>query len=189
MRLAVAVVCFAFVPGVAPADDDDDTYLVKHPAAAKWWLSAQGNSIAQMQPGFHSPYEGANSLDPHDNFAISFVSTVFGGYEITPTTTVIVTGESAGGGGLGAALGVAGFTNLDVVRNPTLGATPYVGRAFIDQIIPLTDERVDSTRGPLRIFHRVPTRRIEMRAGKVSTADFFDVNSVGSDSHLQFMNW
>jgi hypothetical protein len=114
---------------------------------------------------------------------------VFAGYEVTDTTTVIVTGESAGGGGLSTALGLAGFTNLDVVRNPSLGAAPYVGRAFVDQIIPLSDERVASERGPLRIFHRVPVRRIELRAGKVSTADFFDVNGAGSDSHLQFMNW
>ena len=27
------------------------------------------------------------------------------------------------------------------------------------------------------------------RVGKFGTVDFFDVNSVGSDSHLQFMNW
>src|SRR4029079_12161346 len=30
---------------------------------------------------------------------------------------------------------------------------------------------------------------IEIRAGKLSTVDFFDANSVGSDSRLQFMNW
>jgi hypothetical protein len=35
----------------------------------------------------------------------------------------------------------------------------------------------------------VPARRIDVRAGKMSVADFFDVNSAGSDSHLQFMNW
>ena len=28
-----------------------------------------------------------------------------------------------------------------------------------------------------------------MRAGKFGTADFFDLNGVGSDSHFQFMNW
>ena len=36
---------------------------------------------------------------------------------------------------------------------------------------------------------RVPARRLEFRLGKMSTVDFFDLNSVGSDSHLQFMNW
>jgi carbohydrate-selective porin OprB len=35
----------------------------------------------------------------------------------------------------------------------------------------------------------VPVRRIELRAGKLTLPDFFDINSVGSDSHLQFMNW
>jgi hypothetical protein len=36
---------------------------------------------------------------------------------------------------------------------------------------------------------RVPVRRLEFRAGKFGINDFFDVNPVGSDSHLQFMNW
>jgi len=31
--------------------------------------------------------------------------------------------------------------------------------------------------------------RIEIRAGKLGMADFFDVNAAGSDSHLQFTNW
>src|SRR5262249_24278166 len=32
-------------------------------------------------------------------------------------------------------------------------------------------------------------RRLEIRVGKMSSADYFDLNSAGSDSHLQFMNW
>jgi len=35
----------------------------------------------------------------------------------------------------------------------------------------------------------VPARRLEFRIGKLTLPDFFDANSVGSDSHLQFMNW
>ena len=35
----------------------------------------------------------------------------------------------------------------------------------------------------------MPSRRIEFRIGKLTLPDFFDVNEVGSDSHLQFMNW
>ena len=34
-----------------------------------------------------------------------------------------------------------------------------------------------------------PARRIEFRVGKFGLADFFDVNTLGSDSHLQFLNW
>ena len=41
----------------------------------------------------------------------------------------------------------------------------------------------------MRLAPSVPARRIEFRIGKMTLPDFFDVNSVGSDSHLQFMNW
>lgn len=166
----------------------DDTYLFAHPDAA-WWLSGQVNVIGQAQPGFHAPYTGDNSFRDGDHAAVSLVATVFAGYELTPTTAFVVTGESAGGGGLSDALGIAGFTNLDVVRNPTLGSTPYVGRAFIDQIIPLSDTRAKHDRDPLRLLRELPERRIEIRAGKLSTVDVFDVNAIGSDSHLQFTNW
>lgn len=39
-------------------------------------------------------------------------------------TDFIYDEEAAGGRGLSEALGLAGFTNLDVVRNPSLGSVP-----------------------------------------------------------------
>jgi hypothetical protein len=175
------------VAAAAPVAHADDS-LFPHPDAA-WWLSSQFNAIGQAQPGFHAPYTGDNSFRSDDHTAVSVVGTVYAGYELTPTTAIVVAGESAGGDGLSQALGIAGFTNLDVVRNPTLGAAPYLGRAFIDQVIPLSDTRTPHARDPLHVLRALPERRIELRAGKLSTADAFDVNAVGSDSHLQFMNW
>ncbi len=35
----------------------------------------------------------------------------------------------------------------------------------------------------------MPVRRFEIRVGKMGLPDIFDVNSVGTDSHLQFTNW
>jgi hypothetical protein len=32
-------------------------------------------------------------------------------------------------------------------------------------------------------------RRIDLRVGKLTLPDFFDCNEVGTDSHLQFLNW
>src|SRR5262245_16440859 len=107
MRRALAVV--ALLAGTAHADDN---YLLDHPDV-RWWLSAQGNSILQVQPGFHSPYEGENSFRPDDHSAVSFIATVFAGYQLVPNrTAIVITGESAGGDGLSTALGLAGFTNL-----------------------------------------------------------------------------
>src|SRR6202142_3570153 len=55
--------------------------------------------------------------------------------------------------------------------------------------VPLTKETTEATRNPLALAPTVPVRRLELRFGKLSTVDFFDLNSAGSDSHLQFMNW
>jgi hypothetical protein len=115
--------------------------------------------------------------------------TLFTGISLTKSTEVLFDVESAGGRCISAALGMAGFTNLDVVRNPTLGSKPYPARYIIRQIIGLSKEMVDATPGPFGIAKKVPVRRLEFRFGKLSTADFFDVNSAGSDSHLQFRNW
>lgn len=48
---------------------------------------------------------------------------------------------------------------------------------------------VSGARTPFSLQTELPSRRVELRAGRLSLADFFDLNSVGSDSHLQFMNW
>jgi len=76
-----------------------------------------------------------------------------------------------------------------VVRNPSLGSTPYLARLMLHQVIALSGEEEKSERTPTSLLTRLPARRIELRAGKMSLADYFDANSVGSDSHLQFLNW
>ena len=56
-------------------------------------------------------------------------------------------------------------------------------------MLPLSKETEDGDIGPLGVLGSMPVRRLQFRAGKMSLADFFDVNPVASDSHLQFMNW
>ena len=88
------------------------------------------------------------------------------------------------------ALGLAGFTNLDVVRNPNLGSTPYTARAQLHQTIGLTSRLIDAVRVPYAsLANKVPERRFDFRVGKMSLPDILDANGPGSDSHLQFMNW
>jgi hypothetical protein len=76
-----------------------------------------------------------------------------------------------------------------VVRNPDLSQDPYVARWTIRQIIPLSDERVEADRDAFHLATSVPARRIELHGGKFSIVDFFDANTYGTDSHLQFLNW
>lgn len=175
--------------GEAPSGDDAASVL-PHPDDTRWWLSGQLNLIGQAHGTFTSPYQGDNSLPAGRERALSRVWTVHIGSRVTHALDLLVDVESAGGRGLGDALGVAGFTNLDVVRNPTLGSAPYLARLVLHYTVPLSATMVDApARGILGVASRVPERRLEVRAGKQSLADVFDVNSIGSDSHLQFTNW
>ena len=175
-------------PDVSPRDDAQLT-LFPHSESSRSWISGQANIILQWHPSFPAAYSGPNSLRAAGENATSQVYTLYLGYEVTPTTEVFLDIESAGGRGVSDALGLAGFTNLDVVRNPLLGATPYVARAMLRQTIPFSDERVESARDPFHLATSVAARRLEFRIGKLGLPDFLDLNTWGSDSHLQFLNW
>lgn len=171
------------------SSDSDVLTLFPHSQTSRYWISGQANVILQWHDSFPAAYSGKNSFLPASENATSKVYTLYLGYELTKSTEVFLDTESAGGHGLSNALGIAGFVNLDVVRNPTLGDVPYVARLMIRQIIPLSSERVEAQRGPFGMATSLPVRRLELRFGKFSIPDFLDANSYGTDSHLQFLNW
>jgi high affinity Mn2+ porin len=179
-------------PVSSPSSSEDVT-VFPHPANTRYYFGGQANSIGQVNARFHSPYQGPNSFLPAVEPKVSFVGTFYSAFQphrnLRYNTDLIVDAESAGGRGLSQALGLAGFTNLDVVRNPNLGSAPYLARGQIHQTIGLTNEMVDSDRTPLSLATKVPVRRFEFRIGKMTLPDLFDINPVGSDSHLQFTNW
>ena len=171
------------------APDASPTTVFPHSDTARWWVSGQVNIVFQAHPDFHALYSGPNSLSNRAEHATSRVLTLYTGYQLTKHTEALFDLESAGGRGISDALGMAGFTNVDVVRNPTLGSKPYLARLMIHQVIALSEKEEKAERTSTSLLTKLPARRIELRAGKMSLADYFDVNSVGSDSHLQFLNW
>ncbi len=173
----------------APSDEDEIPTIVNHSPTSRFWVSGQINTILQWHPDFRAEYSGSNSLRARGENAISRVLTLYTGLQLTKSTEILFDLESAGGRGISDAFGLAGFTDLDVVRNPTLGSKPYLARLMLHQIIPLSQEQIEARRGPLSMATALPARRLELRIGKLGMADFFDVNSMGSDSHLQFLNW
>lgn len=165
-----------------------DTFF-KHSDTAKWSISGQANFVFQAHGSFYSAYSGTNSFTSPAEHQLSRVLTLFTGYEFTPRTALYFDLEETGGGGLSNALGIAGFVNLDVVRNPSLSQAPYIGRLIYQQIIPFSDERIESERTPLSLQTELPVKSLSIRFGKFSMADFFDNNVGGTDSHYQFLNW
>ena len=191
---APRVLAQADQPDGAAADAQSDAAptIFPHSEDSRWFLGGQANIVLQASPAFHSAYSGPNSFPSKAQAAPTYIFTFYSGLRLTNTTEVLGDVEEALGGGIGGAVGIAGYTDLDAVRTvqgAVLAPTPYLARLMLHQIIPLSHERVPTERGPLSLFTMLPVRRIEFRIGKFTLPDFLDNNRGGSDDHLQFLNW
>jgi hypothetical protein len=179
----------------ARADDpagplaNDPEAMLPHFKNTRYWLSGQMNFIFQAHPDFHAAYSGQNSLSPHYEKATSRVITLYTGVRLNNSTEILVDIEEAGGAALSTGLGLAGNTDLDIVRNPLLSKAPYLGRGMIHKVFALSKDKIENQRSFLSLFDELPRRRLEIRFGKFSMPDFFDQNSAGSDTHFEFNNW
>src|SRR5215471_587293 len=171
-QILAIIVLSLFVPAYAQDQDlaaaklpdapsaDSSLTIFPHPEKAPYLLAGQANIIFQAHGPFHSPYEGQNSLLGRGEYKTSLVGTLFLGLQLHPklryNTDAILDVESAGGRGISQALGLAGFTNLDVVRNPSLGSKPYLARVQIHQTIGLTSKLLEAERTPFTLSTQVP---------------------------------
>ncbi len=175
------------------AIDEGAPTMFPHSDSTRWLIAGQANIVFQAHAPFHSPYQGTNSLLPRGEYKTSLLGTIYTGLEVDRNpryaTDALLDIEDAGGRGVSEALGLAGFTNLDVVRNPSLGSVPYLSQYMIHQVIGFTDELADSERSTTSLETKLPVRRLELFIGRMGLPDFFDTNAVGTDSHLQFLNW
>jgi high affinity Mn2+ porin len=176
-------------PAPDPPPDDDPEVMFPHFKDTRFWLSGQANFIFQTHPPFDAAYSGAHSLSPDYEKATSRVMTFYTGVRLNDSTEILVDIEEAGGAALSTGLGLAGNTDLDIVRNPLLSKEPYLGRGMIHKVFALSKDKVENQRSYLSLFEELPRRRLEIRFGKFSLPDFMDLNSVGSDTHRQFTNW
>jgi hypothetical protein len=174
-------------PADSPADSPESMF--PRLKSTRFWISGQANFIFQTHPEFHAPYSGPHSLSPHYDKATSRVLTLYTGVRLNRSTEFLVDVEEAGGAALSTGLGLAGDTDLDIVRNPLLSKAPYLARGMIHTVFALSRDKVENQRNFLSLFEELPRRRMEVRFGKFTLPDFLDINSVGSDTHFQFTNW
>jgi len=178
---------------VSSDSSDDPEAMFPHFENTRYWLSGQANFIYQTNPPFYAAYSGKNSMDPNYDKATSRVMTLYTGIRLNNSFELLADVEMAAGAGLSNAVGLAGITNLDVVRIPgegsPLSTAPYLARGMIHKVFSFSKDSVTNERSPFSLFDELPSRRLEVRFGKFSLADFFDQNSVASDTHFQFTNW
>jgi len=163
--------------------------LFPHTETARWYLAGQANVVFQWHGRFPAKYSGTNSFQPDPQSANSRVETLFTGLQLSRGLEFLVDVEDATGHGLSNTLGIADFPNLDAVRPAITSSAPYFNRMMLHWVVPLSDKRVNAERNFLGLARELPERRLELRLGKFSLVDFFDLNAVGTDSHLQFLGW
>src|SRR5216684_282631 len=94
---------------------------------------------------FPATYSGPHSFLATPERTVSRVLTLYTGLRLGHGWEAFLDVESAAGQGLSDAFGLAGFTDLDVVRNPTLGSSPYLARLMVRKIIALSSDEDDVT--------------------------------------------
>jgi hypothetical protein len=172
-----------------PTPSDDPESMLPHFKDSRFWLTGQANFVFQTHPDFPALYSGPHSLNSNYEKATSRVATFYTGVRLNNSTELLVDLEEAGGAALTKGFGLAGNTDLDIVRNPLLSKNVYLGRAMIHKVFALSKDKIENQRSFLSLFDELPRRRLELRLGKINLPDFFDVNSVGTDTHFQFLNW
>lgn len=152
-------------------------------------ITGQATFTLQGVTAFRSPYQGQNSLVSIPQARLSHTYTLFIGKLICPRVEGFIDPEMARGGGIGDALGLAGFTNGDVIRNPTLGQDPYLGRYFLRWTVPTARGEESVEKGDNQFAGKRPLHRVVVTAGKFGTNDIFDSNGYANSTRTQFLNW
>jgi high affinity Mn2+ porin len=157
---------------------------------ANWTLHMQVSTVYQAHNAFSVPYAGPKSLSNQADNALSLTHTIFLGRKLWRGATFYFNPELTGGKGLSGATGIAGFPNGEIYRvgNPT--PTPFVARAFLQQVIPLKNTGYETTESDInQLGGKKPTSKIVIQLGKLCIADFFDANNYNHDARSQFLNW
>jgi high affinity Mn2+ porin len=168
--------------GTAPSDD---TF-----APEDWSLHAQSTFIEQGNLRFHSPYRGANSLDPAPRGRESWTGTLFLGGRLPwdQGGALYFDPEFNQGFGLSRTEGVAGFPNGEAQKggfdNPKLN----VARLFVRQNFGLGGDPVNIDPDQNQLADKQDANRITVTAGKYSPTDIFDTNDYAGDPRNDFMN-
>ncbi len=181
------------------ADADGSTTLPASllPGLPAWFprlLGAQATFIYQNMPAFHSPYIGQDSLRFDHGLGQEMSQTygVYLGSQVTRSFQTYLDVEMFQGNGLSRGIGLAGYTNGDVIRagSADLGNAPYVARLFGRYLIPLSGEQGElMERGMDQLPGKEPADRIEIKGGKLSPADDFDLNRYANNQRTQFLNY
>ncbi len=154
-----------------------------------WSLHGQATLVWLYQPQFHSPYQGANSLDPVGKGRETFDLTAFLGARLWKGGEVYVNPEVDQGFGLSNTLGVAGYVSGEAYKVGK--SVPYfrLQRLFFRQTFDLGGETEMIAPDANQLGGERTADNLVLTAGKFSVGDVFDANELAHDPKSDFLNW
>src|SRR5579871_4880786 len=178
-----------FFTGASMADPVDSTrFFLTDTTRASFHL--QLTTITQYHGAFPAAYSGRNSMSPNAEAATSMTATLFAGTRLWKGAAFYFNPEMAGGQGLSAVTGIAGFPNGETPRIGDPAPTITIARAYMQQAIGLSSDHTEHLADDQNnVAQDLPTDRIMFTFGKFALTDFFDGNAYSHDPRTQFQNW
>lgn len=193
--LSLSVCAIAALSGgraLAQAGSPESNAPAEKPAPEKdgpFAIHGQSTFILQAHPGFHSPYEGANSLSPKAEGRETFDATLFAGWRPWRGMEIWFNPEVDQGFGISNTLGLAGYSNGEGAKVGE--ATPYVRvqRLFLRQTINLGG-KAERLEGAANQFAQMRSANfLTITFGKMTVGDVFDTNDYAHDARHDVLNW
>lgn len=181
---AVTVFLFSW-----PAFSQDLVSLYEEANQKDWSLHGQVTTVTQGISQTNSPYSGTNSVGINPEVKTSETATLFLGHTLWSGANLIVNPEVAGGSGLAATHGVAGFPNGEIYRVDDPSPKFNLSRLYVRQVFGLGGETEEIENDINQMHQTVDVRRVTLVAGKFALNDFLDDNTFSHDPRNQFLNW
>ena len=149
----------------------------------------QTTVISQGTNRFKSPYVGDNSFLPTEPTRSSITATAFLAYKPARNTYIVFNPEIAGGRGLSATTGMAGFPNGEIYRIGDPKLQPFIARLYIEKRFPLSNIKAKVWDEANQIQEKANEAYFSVLVGKFSITDFFDDLPTSNDPRTQYLNW
>jgi high affinity Mn2+ porin len=154
-----------------------------------WAVHAQSTFTWYLQPAFHSPYQGPQSLIPDANGRETVDATLYAGFRPWPGGEIWINPEVDQGFGLSDTFGVAGYPSGEAFKIGSRDPYFVVQRGFLRQTVNLGGESETLEPDLNQLGGTQTANRLVFTIGKFSIVDIFDTNRYAHDPRHDFLNW
>jgi high affinity Mn2+ porin len=154
-----------------------------------WAIHFDAVEVIQGQPGFHSPYEGPQSLFPNDNFRQTSDVDLFFAFRVWPGGEIYFNPEYYQGFGFAEAHGLAAFSNAQAYKTGQFRGDFNIPHIFLRQVLGFGGEQEQLDADTLQLPGKVDISRLTLQVGRFAAPDLFDNNDYAHDGRGDFLNW